>query len=276
MSIPRLGVCSWSLQARDPRHLRELVDQTGLDAVQLALSPLVHEPDTWSGALEALDDAGISIFSGMMTTAGEDYSTLQSIAQTGGIRPDETWEANLAHAEAVADLAVACGIELVTFHAGFIPEQTGDPERAKLLDRLRTLADLFARRDLWLGLETGQETASTLIEALEELDRPNVGVNFDPANMILYGKGDPVEALQMLAPHVVQIHIKDALPTAEPGTWGSEVVLGTGAVDWLGFFRMALAIDGPLNFIIEREGGEHRIADVISARHLVERFLSPQ
>lgn len=276
MSIPRLGVCSWSLQARDPRHLRELVDQTGLDAVQLALSPLVHEPGTWSGALEALNDAGISILSGMMTTAGEDYSTLQSIAQTGGVRPDQTWEANLAHAEAVADLAVACGIGLITFHAGFIPEEADDPERAKLLDRLRTLADLFARRDLWLGLETGQETAPTLIEALEELDRPNIGVNFDPANMILYGKGDPVQALQLLAGRVVQIHIKDALPTDEPGTWGSEVVVGTGAVDWMGFFRMALAIDGPLNFIIEREAGEDRIADIIAARRLVERFLSPQ
>ncbi|MDY7109775.1 MAG: sugar phosphate isomerase/epimerase family protein [Planctomycetota bacterium] len=276
MSIPRLGVCSWSLQARDPQHLLEAVDRCGLDAVQLALSPLVAGPDRWGEAFRILDEAGINIFSGMMTTAGEDYSTLQSIAETGGIRPDGTWEENLAHAEAVADLAAAGGLDLVTFHAGFIPEQAGDPERAKLLERLRTLADLFARRGLWLGLETGQETAATLLEALEALDRPNVVVNFDPANMILYGKGDPVEALGLLAHHVMQVHIKDALPAKKPGTWGSEVAVGTGAIDWMCLFEIALAIDPPLHFIIEREAGEDRVADVIAARHVVERFLSPQ
>jgi sugar phosphate isomerase/epimerase len=276
MSIPRLGVCSWSLQARDPQHLLEAVDRCGLDAIQLALSPLVAEPDLWRDAFRILDEAGIDVFSGMMTTADEDYSTLQSIAETGGIRPDATWEANLAHAEAVADVAAAGGLGLVTFHAGFIPEERGDPERAKLLDRLRALADVFGRRDLWLGLETGQETAATLLAALEELDRPNVVVNFDPGNMILYGRGDPVEALGLLAQHVMQVHIKDALPAENPGTWGSEVAVGTGAIDWMCLFEIALAIDPPLNFIIEREAGEDRIADIIAARHVVERFLSPQ
>jgi L-ribulose-5-phosphate 3-epimerase len=276
MSIPRLGVCSWSLQAPDPGHLLEAVNVSGLDAIQLGLSPLLAEPDTWRDTFRILDEAGIDVFSGMMTTAGEDYSTLESIARTGGIRPDETWEANLARAEAVADLAATAGIELVTFHAGFIPQEKDDPERAKLLERIRTLADRFTRRGLWLGLETGQETATTLIEALEELDRPNLGVNFDPANMILYGKGDPVEALQMLARHVVQIHIKDALPAEKPGTWGREVAVGTGAVDWMGFFEIALAIDPPLHFFIEREAGEDRLGDIIAARHVVERFLSPQ
>jgi L-ribulose-5-phosphate 3-epimerase len=262
MTIPRLAVCSWSLQPGDPGDLVALLDRTGLDATQLALSPVIREPAVWSGVFEPLAEAGVRIVSGMMTTVGEDYSTLESIARTGGVRPDETWEANLAHAEAVADLATARGIELVTFHAGFIPEQRDDPERAKLLDRLRAIADLFAGRGVRLGLETGQETAATLLEALADLDRSNVGVNFDPANMILYGKGDPVEALRLLAEHVVQIHIKDALPAEKPGTWGSEVPYGDGAVDWPAFFAVATAIRSQVNLVIEREAGDDRIADI--------------
>ncbi|HIA27537.1 MAG TPA: hypothetical protein EYN79_05370, partial [Planctomycetes bacterium] len=83
-----------------------------------------------------------------------------------------------------------------------------------------------------LALETGQESAATLEGALEALGRSDVGVNFDPANMILYGMGNPVEALVRLAPRVAQIHIKDALASEVAGEWGSEVVVGTGEVDW--------------------------------------------
>src|SRR6185369_16319577 len=106
--------------------------------------------------------------------------------------------------------------------------------------------------------ETGQEKAPTLLGVLSELDCPNVGVNFDPANMILYGKGDPVESLRLLASHVRQIHVKDAFPTLKPGTWGREVPAGQGAVDWDAFFEAALALPRQVHFVIEREAGQDR------------------
>jgi sugar phosphate isomerase/epimerase len=99
------------------------------------------------------------------------------------------------------------------------------------------VADLFAEFGLDLGLETGQETAEALSEFLETLERPNVGVNFDPANMILYDKGDPIEALRTLGPWLKQCHIKDANRTRKTGTWGDEVAVGSGEVDWPSFFR---------------------------------------
>src|SRR5690606_27919335 len=139
-------------------------------------SPVVNDPTTWGRAFESLEEAGIRVLSGMMAMAGEDYSTLASIARTGGVRPNETWPANLDHARAIASLAAEHGIALVTFHAGFIPEHSADPERRTLLDRLRAIADLFAQRGLKLAFETGQENADTLLEALNALDRPNVGV----------------------------------------------------------------------------------------------------
>ena len=138
-----------------------------------------------------------------------------------------------------------------------------------MLGRIAQIADRFAAQGVKLGLETGQETGETLLEVLKELAHPNVGVNFDPANMILYDMGDPVAALDTLAPHVVQVHIKDALLTENPGTWGSEVVVGTGDVDWPGFFDVVREHGLACNFMIEREAGESRVADMIAARTLV-------
>jgi L-ribulose-5-phosphate 3-epimerase len=101
-------------------------------------------------------------------------------------------------------------------HAGFLPHEETDPAFGKLLGRIRAVADLFAAQGIELGLETGQETAETLRLFLQKLDRPNVGVNFDPANMILYDKGDPIQALQLLRPWLKQCHIKDANRTECP------------------------------------------------------------
>lgn len=271
MDRKSIGVCSWSLQPNCPDSLVDLLGETGVESLQLALSPIVEQPDAWGGAVEKLREAGIEILSGMMVMKDEDYSTLELIARTGGVRPDETWEANLNHAEEVAKLAADAGIDLVSFHAGFIPEHADDPEREKLIVRLNDLAFLFDPYGIDLALETGQETATTLSEVLTEMNQPNLGVNFDPANMILYGKGDPVEALEKLAPKVMQIHIKDALPSEHPGAgeWGTEVLVGQGAVDWPEFFKLANAINPPVNFIIEREAGANRIGDVRAAYELI-------
>jgi len=273
MTNSRIGVCSWSLRTAEASNLVDMLRRIELGSLQLALSPIDHEPTVWGSAIAELRRGGIEIVSGMMAMAGEDYSTLESIALTGGVRLDETWPANRKHAEAMALLAADKGIDLVTFHAGFIPEDRDDPERGKLLDRLRSIAQIFGKRGLRLGFETGQETAATLIEAMDELGCANVGVNFDPANMILYGKGDPVEALQLLAPRVVQIHVKDAMPTTTPGTWGTEVPVGDGAVDWQAFFEVALALDPPVNFIIEREAGADPGADIPEARELIQTYV---
>src|SRR5262249_2763100 len=142
----------------------------------------------------------------------------------------------------------------------------------KLLRRLRQVADMFAREGIDLALETGQETAETLRSFLEQLDRTNVGVNFDPANMILYDKGDPISALRVLLPWLKQCHIKDARHTRTSGTWGEEVVPGTGGVDWNGFFRVLKDSEFKGFWAIEREAGTQRQADIRAARLFVEQL----
>lgn len=242
-----------------------MVRACGLSAVQLALEPLRSGAWEETGAIEALKRAGVGIVSGMMETAGEDYSTLESIKRSGGVRPDEHWEENRIRASGVAAVAARLGLRLVTFHAGFLPHEPGDPLRARMVQRLRDVADVFAAAGITLGLETGQEDAATLVGVLDEVARPNVGVNFDPANMILYGMGDPVASVRTLLPRVVQAHAKDAIRAARPGEWGTEVPVGDGSVDWPEFLGLLRKAPQQPRLVIEREAGDRRIEDVKAA-----------
>jgi L-ribulose-5-phosphate 3-epimerase len=161
-------------------------------------------------------------------------------------------------------------ITLVTFHAGWIPHEETDPERDTMIDRLRMLQRAFAEHGVAIALETGQETAETLLDVLAEL--PGVGVNFDPANMVLYAMGDPHDALEQLGERVVQLHIKDANGTTTPGTWGEEVPVGQGEVDWERFLAIADRVCPDVDLLIEREAGTQRVDDIAAARSMLEQM----
>jgi sugar phosphate isomerase/epimerase len=282
-----IGVCSWSLRPKDPRELSVALGRlgvgthgdsqrgsAGISGVQLALDPMLFGGWSVDETRRALDGAGARVFSGMMGMQGEDYATLDTIRATGGVRPTRHWERNLKHARDAAQLAERLGIELVTFHGGFVPDDPADPERAVIVERLTAIAAAFEERGLRVALETGQEWADTVIDVLAEIGHTNVGVNFDPANMILYGRDDPIEALEKLASHVFQIHIKDARRSDVPGQWGTETPAGEGEVPWPRFFDALRARELDVALLIEREGGEERIEDVLRAARLVERELA--
>jgi len=268
-----IAVCSWSLQAESPAQLVERIRATGASAVQLALTPLVEKPDVWGDCAAALTAANIEIASGMLETVGEDYSTLETIRVTGGVVPDATWHATRARAAEVAKVAGRHGIRLITFHAGFIPHEAG-AERDGLFARLREIAAIFRAEGARIAFETGQESAETLAHALDALGDDSIGVNFDPANMILYGMGDPVAAVRALAPRIAQVHIKDALPTKTAGTWGSEVRVGTGAVDWKAFLAAIERVPATIRLAVEREAGDDRVGDIRAALALLGSMQS--
>ena len=269
-----LGICSWSLQAAGPDQLVERVQAVGLSRVQLALEPLRSGLWDREQTVRAVSEAGIEVRSGMLEMAGEDYSSLETIRETGGVRSDELWPENLAKVRECAVLAKDLELGLVTFHAGFLPHSGDDPRRVTMLDRLRQVADVLQEHGVRLGLETGQESAETLLGVLAELDRPSVGVNFDPANLILYDLGEPAEALAKLAARVVQVHIKDALRTKQPGQWGQEVRVGQGQVDWARFFEVLEQHSLDCDLMIEREAGDRRVDDIREARRVVEELSS--
>jgi len=193
-----LGVCSWSLTPDNEADLIDRVLACRLRRVQLALDPIREGQMDLRTLRERLADAGISVCSGMLTTVGEDYTTLGSIRRTGGVRPDEYWEENLSRARRCAAIAGELRVGLVTFHAGYIPED--DPAlRGIMVERIAAVAAMFSEHGVRIGLETGQETAELLLDVLQTPDLQGVGVNFDPANMILYGMGDPCAAVETLS-----------------------------------------------------------------------------
>jgi L-ribulose-5-phosphate 3-epimerase len=269
----RLAVCSWSLEPASADDLMKKLAETGILRTQIALDPIrVNEGGAWTDVQGKAKARGVTLVSGMMGTIGEDYTTLESIRRTGGVVPDATWPENWKNIQADGDLAARLGLKLVTFHAGFLPHEETDPAFAKLQDRIRRIADAFQARGIVLGMETGQETPETLAAFLRKLGHANVGVNLDPANVILYDKGDPVAAVKVLGSWLKQCHLKDAVRTKVPGQWGEEVVLGTGQVDWKAFFDALSAVGFTGNLCIEREAGKQRVADIRTARDYVERL----
>ncbi len=271
--LTQIGVCSWSLQPETPQILVDYLNELGIKKLQCALDPIREHPEAWSKLSALCKDNGIEIVSGMFTCVGEDYSTLEKIKKTGGIAPDETWAQNKDNIKKSIEIASKLNLRLVTFHAGFIPHNKQDSSFEKLLNRLREVANLFADAGIELGLETGQETAETLKELLKTLNCKNVVVNFDPANMILYDKGDPVEALQILYPYIRQCHLKDAKRTKKPGEWGEEVTLGTGDVNWEKFLTFLNEKRFSGNLCIEREAGNQRLKDIKTAYNYIVNLM---
>ncbi len=253
-----VGVCSWSLQ-RDIDDLAKAMVELGIDHVHLAVRPALGQ----GGAeyLSSVREQNWNISCTMIDFPQEDYSTLETIKITGGIVPDDCWQQNLRLFEGAVEVTSALGVEYLSMHAGFI--DLDDPQYAqKITDRIKSLADAAAKKNITLLMETGQESAEELNNFLEDLNHPSIGVNFDPANMILYDKGDPIEAVRTLAKWVRHIHIKDANRTDIPGTWGTEVPWGSGQVDTDTFLNAlkSIGFDGAL--AVERESGDDRLSDI--------------
>jgi len=266
-----IGVCSWSLQPTSMGDLVTQVKQLGLSHVQLALGPLVGlDQKQKLFELSRLRSSGLVLTGGMIAFPGEDYSTIDAIRRTGGFLPDDHWRQREQIVERAADIGAELGLKTITTHVGFVPPPA-EPGYAVISSRVLAVTAMLARFGIDLLMETGQEPADELKAFLQDLSAPNIHINFDPANMILYGAGDPIPALRVLAGHVRHVHVKDAVASSEPGKqWGDEVPFGTGQVGPAAFLGALKEIGytGPL--AIEREAGSTRLDDVRKAIEVIE------
>lgn len=258
-----IGVCSWSLQPRDLDDLLTRLRPLGLWHVQLALADFVAADEPAREAMvKTASTAGLTLTAGMINFDGEDYTTIASIRRTGGYAPSDAWEKRKSTTVSSGKVASSLGIKLLSTHVGFIP-MSSDPNYRVMVERVGEIASELDKLGITFLMETGQESASELLQFINDLSARNIGVNFDPANMILYGAGDPIEAIGTLGRHIRHVHVKDAIGSEHPGTkWGDEVPFGTGQVnprEFLDALKEA-GYTGPL--IIEREAGSDRAGDV--------------
>ncbi|QDS91667.1 Xylose isomerase-like TIM barrel [Roseimaritima multifibrata] len=227
------------------------------------------------GQLAEMDVTLTAVFGGF---DGESYADIPTVERTIGLVPEETRAARLAEMKEIADFAALLECPVVALHLGFVPQEMDDPRMPGIIEVTRDLCDHCAAQGQALHLETGQETADELLAFLAAVDRKNLHVNFDPANMILYGTGEPIPALKKLAPHVKSVHCKDGTWSDQPGkTWGAEVPLGEGDVDMALYVKTLdeIGYDGPLT--IEREipqEPERQIAEIGSAVELLRKLTS--
>jgi sugar phosphate isomerase/epimerase len=278
MSIEPLaiGVCSWSLQVKSIPELKRLLDRLGVDVVQIACGDPHHAAWEEGDRLpEVARQAGFRMTGAMLGFPGEDYTTPQTIQKTGGFGDPATRAERLERFQWALDRTRALGLSDLMLHAGFIPEPR-QPDRKPFLDTLLKVSALAKAKGITIAFETGQETADLLRLTLDELKCPNLKVNFDPANMLLYDKGDPLRAVEILGPDIRSVHVKDGNRPTVPGNWGEELPLGQGQVNIRQFVKALQKVGyrGPL--CIEREVGnqEQRVVDIAHGIRFLKECLA--
>ena len=259
-----IGVCSWSLQVKNVPELKGFLDRLGIDVVQIACGDPHHaswdEGDAMPAAAKA---AGFQMSGAMLGFPGEDYTSPATIEKTGGFGDPATRPERLERFQWALARTKELGLADLMLHAGFLPEPT-DPARKPFLDTLTKIAELAQAVGITVSFETGQESALLLRRTLDDLKCPNLKVNFDPANMLLYNMDDPLKVLDLLAPDIRSVHLKDANRPPQSGVWGEEVPLGRGQTNTKAFVKALKRVGYCGSLCIEREVGtqEERYRDI--------------
>lgn len=257
---------------RDPESAIRTVQELGLPTCQVGVE--YFEPDLPGRLRAALDRYGVEATSVVAGGPGPEVYDFYQGPLTIGLVPRATRAARIARVRETSDFAKRCGIPAVQTHCGFIPENPNDPVYKEAVEAVRQVAAYCRKNGQSFRCETGQETPVTLLRTIRDVGLDNVGVNFDPANLIMYGKADPVEALDLLGPLVLGVHAKDGLYPVEPKNLGREVPIGQGKVEFPRFIERLKDVGyrGPLT--IEREvSGPKQIADVRAAKAYLEKLV---
>jgi sugar phosphate isomerase/epimerase len=257
--------------------------ELGVPTIQLHTpSAASRTPQRAKEFLAKVTDLGMTITVVFGGFEGESYADIPTVKRTVGLVPPETRAARLKEMKEIADFTRLLGVDTVGLHIGFVPHDPADPVYGKVLAVARDLCNHCKAQGQSVNLETGQEPAETLLRFLSDTGCDNLFVNFDPANMILYGCGEPINALKKVGSYVRSVHCKDAKWAARPGEeWGAEVPLGQGDVNMERFLRTLKEIGyaGPLT--IEREipqdpvrqkqeiGGGLRLLEGLKAKILI-------
>jgi len=256
----------------DPDSSMAKVHDLGLPTCQAFVDDF--KPGLAERLRQALDRYGIEATSLVVGGPGKEVWDFYQGPLTIGLVPRETRAARIAHIKRASDFAKQCGIPAVQTHCGFIPENPNDAVYRETVTAMREVAAYCKGNGQNFRYETGQETPITLVRAIQDVGMDNQGVNFDLANLILYGKANPVDAIELLAPYVQGIHAKDGLWPTNPKELGEEVPIGKGKVD----FQRIMARLKELNYrgavTIEREiSGAQQMEDVRAAKAYLEKLI---
>ena len=216
----------------NPLRALAAVKALGLNTIQVSRLPdRFYTPEGAKEFAGMLKTAGIRADSVVAVFDGESYKDRDTVVRTVGFRPVKLIPQRLEYARKCVDFAEAIGAGIVTFHMGFLPVKAEDPAYQAMLKAVTELAAYAGRKKVTISLETGQETGEGLAAFLDKITVARVGVNFDPANLVIYGVDSPSAALKSFVSRVTSVHVKDALPPEKAGAMGREVRPGEGRAE---------------------------------------------
>jgi len=256
----------------DPDSSLAKVQNLGLPTCQAFVDDFTSD---LAGRLrQALDKHAIEATSLVVGGPGKEIWDFYHGPLTIGLVPRETRAARIAHIKKASDFAKQCGIPAVQTHCGFIPENPNDELYRQTVMAMRDVAAYCKGNGQNFRYETGQETPITLVRAIQDVGLENQGVNFDLANLILYGKANPVDAIELLGPFVQGIHAKDGLWPTNPKELGEEVLIGRGKVDFPRIIKRLKELNYRGAVTIEREiSGPRQLEDVRAAKAYLEKLI---
>ena len=236
----------------DPDAAIRRVQELGFPTCQVSIG--ATDDATLAKLRAALDRYKVEATSAVSGGPGPEIYDFYRGPETIGLVPRDTRAARIAHMKAVADFAQKAGIPAVQGHCGFIPENPNDALYKEAVDAIREVALYCKSKGLSLRCETGQETPITLVRAIRDVGTGNVGVNFDAANLVMYGKANPVDAVDLLGPYIQGVHAKDGVYPTDPRKLGAEVPIGQGRGELAG-------AGGEIESDRLRESTDHRTRD---------------
>jgi L-ribulose-5-phosphate 3-epimerase len=251
-----LGLVVFVPASGDPDKAIAKVQKLGLPTCQV----VVGEPSLKLAAelRSALDRYGIQATTLISLGPKPLVFDLADGPSTIGLVPREYRTQRIENLQRTSDMAKQCGITTVHTHCGFIPENPNDPLYGEAVEAIRKVASYCQANDQHFLFETGQETPITLLRAIGDVGLPNIGVNLDTANLILYGKGNPVDALDVIGTYVRGMHAKDGLFPTDPRGLGKEVPIGQGKANFPLIIKRLkqLGYRGPVTIERETEGAQ--------------------
>jgi len=257
---------------KDPDAALAKVHELGLPTSQI----FVDEFDTnlVTRLRESLQKYQIEATSLVVGGPGKEVWDFYQGPLTIGLVPKATRAERLAHIKKASDFAKQCGISAVQTHCGFIPENPNDAVYKEIVGTMREVAAYCKHNGQNFRYETGQETPITLVRAIRDVGLDNQGVNFDLANLILYGKANPVDAIEILGPYVQGIHAKDGMWPTNPKELGEEVPIGKGKVDFPRIIERLKQMNYRGAVTIEREiSGPQQLEDVRAEKTYLEKLI---
>ena len=258
--------------SKDPDAALAKVHDLGLPTSQIFVDEF--DGDLVKRLLESLQKYQIEATSVVVGGPGKEVWDFYQGPLTIGLAPKATRAARIAHIKKASDFAKQCGIPAVQTHCGFIPENPNDPVYKELVTAMRDVVSYCKRNGQNFRYETGQETPITLVRAIGDVGLDNQGVNFDLANLILYGKANPVDAIELLGPYVQGIHAKDGMWPTNPKQLGEEVAIGKGKVDFPRIIERLKQLNYRGAVTIEREiSGPQQLEDVRAEKMYLEKLI---